>query len=156
MTRLIRRWLTGIMLLAFSLSMAASPAYGEKARETMTIRASSTITSNESGTVFEGLKISAGYLVVDITELGVAQTLQMTMQFHNPITDTWRTVIVGFAETTEAVHVGCIGIPVCSSGIMQTANRWAMELPHKWRLEYLLNNGTNATFSVVLIPYPQP
>ena len=148
-----RVWLSLLVVLLLSIGSEASAA---KAKAGLVIRASSTITANENGTAQIGLPHSGGYLILDITELGVAQTLTITLETRDPISGSWVSITsAGTSHSTEGIQRMCVSLPVCVTAAFQAADRWAVAFPFEWRLKYVLNNGTNATFSVFLLPYTE-
>lgn len=146
----VKAFLVAIALLLFICSGTAQAQYS---RPSFVILESTTFTG--SGTLAEqsGKYISGGYILVGITELGVAQTVLLYLEVFNDASGEWHKIIQGDAVTTEAAHEMCVGPLGCSTSQMPVNNRWATPLPRRWRLGFTLNNGTNATFSVAFAPW---
>lgn len=85
-------------------------------------------------------------LFVNVTEVGVAQTITIKVQIKDPISGAYHDLL---AANTGALSATGTHILQVSPGIGETANIAVNDtMPSEWRLSVALNNGTNAGFSV--------
>lgn len=150
-------WLTRLSCALVVLligAFASDSAAGPDAKASVVFRASSTITSDENGPAQTNIGFTKMWILIDITELGVSQTLKIWMEILDPISAQWKVMEGSDAFSTVAVHTICVQTPPCSSSQMDAADIFEFDIPRIWRLRYDVLNGTNATFSVSLIPQP--
>jgi hypothetical protein len=121
--------------------------------------ASQTINADTDGPIQRSEYYNSCLIVLDITELGASQTLQLQLMVADPVADgvdgSAATLKIdatpAFSSTgTYICAVGLQEVPL--SGQITAANAMTVNLPLYWLLNYNVTNSNNATFSIGIIP----